>query len=491
MMQFTQSYLTQLQLIRRAGFFAGYSHLSDQELSEYLSVWYQFWSEDPNRSLPELESLRQCNVENPSMETIETSRELQLYQILALDSNRSLFFDLVNFWADKAPEYSFEFVLETLNSLTAISNQIFQPEGIEEVCEGLICFHWQGQDYHLAIAGNCDDVVTLAAQLNEILRSSGYQYYSINLWPDVEIVFLSESERQDLIDADGLTVHEDYLALDEVMDQPFYQIVPGQVESIENDQAIVKLCSETWEWGTVKLATHYLPQGIAQGLPISVVCQYYYPLADEDEPRTSSNEIITLDECSIIAILPKLAGAISYYYPHGMIQIHEDPSPQSTPPESNALDDFDDSSDNADPPLTPIQPIMAGSLNETDLSKTRCLQTQAKDDLQLLSRCQMVYWIEFQNLCDDVETLLAVNSVQLKTESYQYKIRSIRTDFVQHMAIASGSGLKSYVLLFKLVPEQGHTNFLTRFYESIEPTCEAPLDGTYEIHEFRPPVGYH
>jgi hypothetical protein len=126
-----------------------------------------------------------------------------------------------------------------------------------------------------------------------------------------------------------------------------------------------------------------------------------------------------------------------------------------------------------------------------NISKIHDFQAQAKDDLQLLSRCQMVYWIEFQDLCDDVELLLAVNSAQLKAESYQYQIRSIRTDFVQHMAIASGSGLRSYVLLLKLVPEQSHTNFLTRFYASIEPTCDAPLDGTYENHEFRPPIGYH
>lgn len=125
------------------------------------------------------------------------------------------------------------------------------------------------------------------------------------------------------------------------------------------------------------------------------------------------------------------------------------------------------------------------------ISKTTLhLQTHAKDNLQLLCRCQMVYWIEFQELCDDVETLLNVNATQLKAEAYQYQIRSIRPDLFQHMAIAAQTNLKSYTLLLNLVSEQGHTNFLTRLYESIELTCEPPLDGGYVNYAFRPPIGY-
>lgn len=125
-----------------------------------------------------------------------------------------------------------------------------------------------------------------------------------------------------------------------------------------------------------------------------------------------------------------------------------------------------------------------------NISRTDQLQSQANDDLQLLSRCQMVYWIEFQGFCEDVETLLNINSAQLKTDAYHYQIRLIRSGLVQYMAIAAQPNLKSYVLLSNLVIEQGHPNFLTRFYESIESTCEPPLDGDYTNHAFRPPIGY-
>lgn len=125
-----------------------------------------------------------------------------------------------------------------------------------------------------------------------------------------------------------------------------------------------------------------------------------------------------------------------------------------------------------------------------NISQAHHFQAQAQEDLQLLSRCQMVYWIEFQSLCEEVEMLLAVNSAQLKTDVYQYQIRLIRPNFVQHMAIASQPGLKSYLLLSNLVLEQGHPNFLTRFYESIEFTCDLPLDGDYINHAFKPPIGY-
>jgi hypothetical protein len=487
MTTFSEPYLQKIGKIRQAGSFKDFSSLSNLEIADRLRRWSFFHDEYQGRSLLELERL----VQGSSIADTDSDRlrdrliELPIHEILALDKTRSLIFDASNFYAEEVPPYEFEAIVSTVTELANLSNQCFQPEAIVELCEGLIQFTWHEKTYRLAIAGACDDLLLTATQLNSILKSIGYQYYQINFSPDVQIVMLTESEKDEWISDAGFGIYEDnWRFVEDAMDEPFYQCLPGEVTDISANTITIQLASDRWDWGTIDLASQIVPvdlQGVGEA--VDLIFQYHYPIADQDEPIESLNAIATFEGCSLIQVFPKMESIISYYHPHLITPIRKSIDEQLGP-EADLSPDLSS--------LRPIEQMMLSALRESEESSYSHLQFRARERLQLLGRCQQITLLETGQFTSDIEELAQLNQLDIKElEDYSIQIRFIKPDLVQHMAIAQKPKLKSYVLLLTMLspfPDDVMTQSL--LCESIEATMEEPSDGGGDGFRLIPPTGY-
>ncbi len=500
MMNFSDSYLQKIRKIRQAGFFTDFSELSDVEMADRFRQWSFFRDAGEDQSLLELEHLvlehlvQENATDRVNAESLRDSAiELQTYAILNLDNSRSLQFDAGNFYADAVPLYDFESIVSTMTTVAALSNQRFQPESIEEICEGLIQFTWQEKTYRMAIAGSCDDLVLMATQFNSILKSTGYQYYYINLSPDVQIVMVSETERDELIADTGLGLYDDHWSFeDSYMDEPFYQCIPGEVIAVSDNTVRIKLASDTWTWGTIDVATQVIQSDVQViGKALDLIFHYHYPTTYDEEQIESPNAIATFEGCSLIQVFPKMESVISYYHPHviGSIESNdrtESPKPMDGAPTLDVSPTVDLSS------LRPIEQSMIRGLIQSNEVTSRKKQSQARGHLELLSRCQQIYYLETGHLTDDIADLGRRNQIKIKElEDYTIKIRLINPQLVQHMAIAQSPSLKSYVLLLVILPPSLDSSMTQSLLcESLESTVEEPADGCWEGLRLIPPNGY-
>ncbi|OJJ22261.1 hypothetical protein BI308_19785 [Roseofilum reptotaenium AO1-A] len=116
-----------------------------------------------------------------------------------------IWYDMLD--GEEPPDYSFEILLDTLVNLSRISRGKFIFQNIVEIEKNLIQFNLNQKTCSLAIKGPPDDPWILAGQINPMIADTGYQFESCSDgYPDEFMVFLSEDEKQKIIDKKGLTL---------------------------------------------------------------------------------------------------------------------------------------------------------------------------------------------------------------------------------------------------------------------------------------------
>ena len=114
-----------------------------------------------------------------------------------------IWYDMLD--GEESPDYSFEILLDTLVNLSRISRGKFIFQNIVEIEKNLIQFNLNQKTCSLAIKGPPDDPWILAGQINPMIADTGYQFESCSDgYPDEFIVFLSEDEKQKIIEQKGL-----------------------------------------------------------------------------------------------------------------------------------------------------------------------------------------------------------------------------------------------------------------------------------------------
>ncbi len=113
----------------------------------------------------------------------------------------------------KAPEYSFNTLLDSLGKLSKVSRGKFVPENIIEVDNNCIQFNLEGKNHRIMLNGFPYEPSILAGQINPIILETGYQFKLLSGTPinqrydgyEVYVILLSEDEKQKLAeDTDGL-----------------------------------------------------------------------------------------------------------------------------------------------------------------------------------------------------------------------------------------------------------------------------------------------
>ncbi len=155
------------------GFFEEYIGLSNEELAD------------------EMISLRQA----------ETGRDISKLFIpgldgllLQLDKKRVLIAATDILYAEDPPPYNFEYLVETLQKLSAISRGAFLPQNIQEVSPGTISFILNGDQYSLIPDGPPDDPLILASQINPMILKTGYQFKQQNASPNIYVYVMTSEE---------------------------------------------------------------------------------------------------------------------------------------------------------------------------------------------------------------------------------------------------------------------------------------------------------
>jgi hypothetical protein len=239
------SLVQKIQFYRQLQFFADYGHLSDEALMDRWLYWRVLQDQDPSRSLAELD--HQLATQGVDAELEEGVKAMDCDDVcdvdmIGLDDRRVITIGTDVLFGEEPPPYCFETLQATFQQLVTISRDQFSPEPIHEICEGLICLQWQSQEYHLAIAGACDDPISLSLQLNLILQSTPYQFYHFNLAPDVLIILLSEDEKEVLTTTLDCSLHEgNWLLSEGFMEEPCYQGRSGKITAISSQTATIQL----------------------------------------------------------------------------------------------------------------------------------------------------------------------------------------------------------------------------------------------------------
>lgn len=174
MYSYTREWLiSRLRFYQGFGFFEEYSGLSDEDLADQIICIRQ---EETNESASHL------------------FNEGYDWLILDLDKKRVLSAAADILYAEEPPDYSFEVFVETIHRISSISRGSFNPQNIRESEPEKIEFLLNGKVVSFVPEGPPDDPLILASQINSMLVETGYQFRQWDLYPDINLVVMTEDE---------------------------------------------------------------------------------------------------------------------------------------------------------------------------------------------------------------------------------------------------------------------------------------------------------
>jgi len=199
-----------IEYLRKMGFFADYSGLSSEEILERIfsgEIDYRYrWREEEQRHMGQRRSPTPRGV--IFKESIKEHEEDFMKESDAMIDYELAFFDDKRFFVEDWKIHpSNGMGITLIKKLARISRGVFSPTDIREewkIDEQLAwCrtfFKFRGKEHYVDFTNDWKLLVMdpAVSKINELIRDTGYQYYTTSYFEDINYVVLTEEEAEKL-----------------------------------------------------------------------------------------------------------------------------------------------------------------------------------------------------------------------------------------------------------------------------------------------------